>query len=121
MSSMSASRPATSGSSGSAPCTPRASRIASSERSRARQVGAAVARVALGEHQVEDVQHGSQPLAPLFGGRERERLVGRLDRRLRPADALGHRRLGDEERGRDLAGREPADRAQRERDRRRRA
>ena len=41
-------------------------------------------------------------------------------RLLRPADPLGHRRLGDEEGAGDLGGRQAADRAQRERDLRRR-
>ena len=74
------------------------------------EVGTAAGGVALVEQQVEHVEHGSQPLGPLAGRRKGERLVGRLDLGLGPADALGHGRLGDEEGGGDLAGGETADR-----------
>ena len=84
------------------------------------QVGTAAAGVALVEQQVEDVQHRPQPLVPLSGGREAERLVRSLDPGLGPADPLRHRRLGDQERRRDLAGGEAADRPQGEGDGRRR-
>ena len=52
----------------------------------------------------------------LARGRQRERLLRRLELRLGPADPLRHRRLGNEECGGDLPGGQPADRAQRERD-----
>ena len=117
---MSASRPATSGSSGSAGVHAAGEADGLAGEVGAGEVGAAAGGVALVEEQVEDVEHRAQALGALVGRRERERLVRRLDLGLGPADPLGHGRLGDEERGGDLAGREPADRPQRERDRRRR-
>ncbi len=80
------------------------------------QVGAAAAGVALVEEQVEHVQHQPKAFRALVGWRERERLAGCLDLGLGPADPLGHGRLGNEERGGDLASGQAADRAQRERD-----
>ena len=71
------------------------------------------AGVALVEDQVQHAQH-DRDVAGL-----RERLAA--DRPLRAADALRHRRLGNQERLGNLSGRQPADGAQRERDRRRRA
>ena len=49
-------------------------------------------------------------------GRHAERDPGGLDLVLRPHEPLGHRRLGDQERARDLLGRQPAERPQRQRD-----
>ncbi len=80
------------------------------------QVRAAAAGVALVEQQVEDVQHQPEAFRALVGRRERERLARCLDLGLGPADPLGHGRLGNEERGGDLARGQAADRAERERD-----
>jgi len=82
------------------------------------QAGAAAGGVALVEQQVQDMQHQSQPFGTLIGRWERERLAGSLDRRFGAADPLGHGRLGDQERGSDLAGGQAADRPEGERDRR---
>ena len=84
------------------------------------QVRAAAGRVALVEQQVEHVQHGPQPARPLVRRRQPERLAGRLEGGLGPADPLAHGRLRHQERGGDLPGGQAADRAQRERDGRRR-
>ena len=56
----------------------------------------------------------------LVGGRHPERHARGLDPPLRPGDPLGHRRLGHQERARDLGRGQAADRAQGQRDRRRR-
>ena len=84
------------------------------------QVRAGRRRVALVEDQVQHVQHDGEPLGPLRAGGHLERRARLLDLLLRPADPLRHRRLGDQERARDLLGREAADRAQRQRHLRRR-
>ena len=99
--------------------TARVSRIASFERSVAMHCGTAGARVSLVEHEIEHVQHGVEPRRALGGGRHPERHARRPDRGLRAADALRHRRFGDEERARDLRRRQPAHCAQRQPDRRR--
>ncbi len=65
------------------------------------------------EDQVQHVEHG-----PDVAGRVEPFAA---DRALGAGDPLRHRRLGDQERARDLRGGEPADSAQRQRDRRRRA
>ena len=63
------------------------------------------------------MQHRAEPVAALrLAGRHRERHIAGLDGLLGPADPLGHGRLGDEERRRDLRGGQPADRAQGQRD-----
>ena len=74
---------------------------------------AAVARV---EDQVDDREHGGQPVGQDVVGRHPERDAGGGDLALGPHEALGHRRLRDEERAGDLAGVEAAQRPQRERD-----
>ena len=84
------------------------------------QIGPRAAGVALVEDQVEHVQHRAEPLGALLLGGQREGDARGLDALLGAADPLRHRRLGHEERARDLGGGEAADRAQRERDRRRR-
>src|SRR5881398_3944837 len=63
-----------------------------------------------------DLEHGFQARRKLSAFRHAIRNVCGDDLALGPDDALGHRRLGDEERGRDLLGGEAGDRAQRERD-----
>jgi hypothetical protein len=55
------------------------------------------------------VQHRPQSLAATARRRERERLAEALELRLGPADPLCHGRLGDQERGGDLAGGQAAD------------
>ena len=67
------------------------------------------------------MQHDAEPVGALAARREREGRPRRLDRLLRPADALRHRRLGHEERARDLRGGQTADRAQGQRELRRAA
>ncbi len=62
------------------------------------------------------MHHQPEAFGSLVRRREREGLARCLDLGLGPADPLGHRRLGNEERGGDLAGGQAADRAQRERD-----
>jgi hypothetical protein len=79
------------------------------------QVPARARRVALVEDHVEDVQGGGDALVAV-AVRQRERPARGADRRLGPADALGHRRFGHQEGPRDLRGRQPADRAEGQRD-----
>ena len=78
VSSMSASRPATSGSSGSAACSMRVSRIASVDRSARATCGAGAGGVPLVEDEVEHVQDAAQPLGPLGRGGHPERYRRRL-------------------------------------------
>jgi hypothetical protein len=66
------------------------------------------------------VEHDAQALVALGLGRQAELRAGRLDALLGAADALGHRRLGHEERAGDLGRRQAADSAQCQRDLRRR-
>jgi hypothetical protein len=56
------------------------------------------------------VEHDGQAVGPLGVGRQPEVGAAGLDALLGAADALGHRRLGDQEGPGDLGGREPADR-----------
>ncbi len=76
----------------------------------------AAAAVALVEDQVDDREHGGQPVGQEMVGRDSERDPGGLDLALRADQPLGHRRLLDQECTRDLAGRQAAERPQRERD-----
>ena len=69
-------------------------------------------RVALVEHQVQHVADDAHPLGELGGVDLAEPGTRRLDGGLRPADALRHRRLGDEEGAGDLRGGEAPDGAQ---------
>jgi hypothetical protein len=69
---------------------------------------AAGARVALVEHQVEHLPDHGHALCQLAGAHLAEARARRLDRRLRPADALRHRRLRHQERARDLRRRQAA-------------
>ena len=71
-------------------------------------------RVALVEDQVEHVQNHAEAFRALWFGRQVETGPDALDALLGAADALGHRRLGDQEGVRDLRRRQPADRAKRE-------
>ena len=71
--------------------------------------------VARGEHQVHDAQHAADPPGPLVGRGEGQRDARLPDLAFRADQPLGHGRLGDQERGRDLRGGQPADRPQRQR------
>jgi hypothetical protein len=75
-------------------------------------VRAGARHVALVEDEVEHVEDDGQRLGR---GRREPRARG-ADRRLRPADALRHRALRNQERTRDLCGGQAADGAQRQRD-----
>ena len=81
------------------------------------QVGAGARGVSLVENQVEHLEHRRQTALALPRARQTERDLGGLDALLGPADPLGHRRLGNQERARDLRGREAADGPERQRDR----
>jgi hypothetical protein len=64
------------------------------------QLRARARGVALVEDQVENVQDDCQPFGPFRLGGQLEPRAGGLDPLFRTADALGHRRLGNEERAR---------------------
>ena len=113
--SISASSPRASGSSGSRPATTRASRIASAHSSRRIERVARRCRVALVEHEVQDAQHAVEPFGQELGRRHAIGDAGVADLALGPDEALGQRRLGDQERAGDLGRRQPAQRSQRER------
>ena len=72
-------------------------------------------RVALVEDQVDHAEHPAHSIRQILVGRHLIRDPSRGDLPLGPHDSLTHRRLGNEERARDLAGREATERAQRER------
>ena len=108
-SSIIASRPCASGSSGIS------STSARPEPDRLRGQVAAAA-VALVEDQVDDREHRREPLGQQVRGRHAERDAGGRDLALRAHQPLRHRRLGHEERAGDLVGREAAQGAQRQRD-----
>ena len=76
----------------------------------------AATAVALVEDQVHDREHRGEAVGQQVGRRDAERDPGRPDLALRAHEPLRHRRLGDEERARDLVRPEPAQRAQRQRD-----
>jgi hypothetical protein len=65
------------------------------------------------------VQDGTQPVGPLGGVGRAERYVRVLDPLFGAADALGHGRLGHQERAGDFGGGQPADGPQRQRNGRR--
>ena len=80
------------------------------------QAGARGGRIALGEYQVQHVQHRGEPnIAVRFGWR-REGDATVFDGLLGAGDASGHGRLGDEETAGYLGGGQAADRPQCERD-----
>ncbi len=72
--------------------------------------------VALVEDQVEHSEHGGEAVGQQVRGRHAERDPRVADLALGAHQALGHRRLGYQERPRDLLGAEAAERAQRQRD-----
>ena len=83
---------------------------------RAAHVGVAGAcRVALVEHEVDDVQRGRQALGQRLVRRHRERDARGADLRLGPHESLRHGGLGHEERVRDLGCRQAAQQPQRQR------
>ena len=73
-------------------------------------------RVALVEDEVDDLEHRRQPGGALGPAGDLEGDVRLGEGPLGPDDALGDRRLRDEERARDLLGRQAAEQAERERD-----
>ena len=79
-----------------------------------RQVAAAA--VALVEDQVDDCQHGREPVGQELRRRHPERDSCRLDLVLGPHEPLRHGGLADQERAGDLGRRQAAQGAQRERD-----
>ena len=104
-SSISARRPSASGSSGiSAGEHPRRG---GSPRRRGR---CRARRIPLVEDEVDDGEHGREPLGQEVVRRHAERDAGRADLPLRPHEPLRHRLLADEERSRDLAGVRPPSR-----------
>jgi hypothetical protein len=72
--------------------------------------------VALVEDEVDDGEHRGQAIGQVGVLGHAVRDVCRCDLALGPHEALGHRRLGDEEAARDLGRRQAAERAQRQRD-----
>ena len=81
-----------------------------------RQARALGRDVALVEHEIDHLEHRLEALGALGGARHLEGHARVGERALGADDPLRDRRLGDEERARDLRGREPADEPQRERD-----
>ena len=73
-------------------------------------------RVAFVEDEVEDREHRLQPLGEQMVGRDAERNARVADLPLRPHESLRQRRLGDEERARDLGRLKAADFAERQGD-----
>ena len=78
----------------------------------AHEICAGRRRVALVEHEVEHREDGSEPFGQQVVGRDAEGDARGADLSLRSHEALRHRRLGDEERMRDLGRREATDLAQ---------
>ncbi len=73
-------------------------------------------RVALVEHQVQDGQHGLEPLGEHVARRDPVRDVRVPDLPLGPDQPLGHGRLGDQEGPGDLGGGQPSQGAERQGD-----
>ncbi len=73
-------------------------------------------RVPFVEDEVDDLQDRRQALGPLFGAGHLERDARLGERSLRADDPLRDGRLGNEERASDLVGRQPAEQPERERD-----
>ena len=76
----------------------------------------AAATVALVEDQVDDRQHGGQPIGQQVVRRNAERDSGSLDLPLCPHQPLGHGRLSDQECASDLSGAQAPERPQGEGD-----
>ena len=68
------------------------------------------------EDEIDRREHGAQPLRQQVLGRHAQGNAGVADLALRAHEPLRERRLGDDERPRDLRRRQPADEAQRQRD-----
>ena len=96
-----------SGWSGRRSCSWRARRIASSASS-VRSTSGPRGRVALVEDEVDDLHHRRKPVVDEIRWGTTERLPGAGDRRLGPADALGHGGFGQEQGIGDLPGGEAA-------------
>ena len=71
-------------------------------------------RIPLVEDQVDDREHGVEPIGQQMIGRHSKRDPGGLDLALCPYQPLRHRRLADQERSGDLASAHAAERTQRE-------
>ena len=80
------------------------------------QILARCCRVALVEQEIEDGQHGARAVHQLMRRWHPERDARVAHLLLGPGQALRHRRLGHEERPRDLCGRQAREGPQRERD-----
>ena len=79
------------------------------------EIGARRRPVALVEDQVQDREHRAEALRQQVIGRDAERNPRGADLPLGAHEALGHRRLRDEEGARDLLGAEPTQRAESQR------
>ena len=112
VSSMSASRPTASGSSGISSTSTRPRRIASAERSTRTRLVAGCRGVALGEDQGDGGEHRVQAVGQLGGAGDAVGGVVVAELALGPHDALGHGRLGDQEGPGDLGHLEPAEQPQ---------
>ena len=112
VSSISASRPVTSGSSGSRTRRIRASRIASAVSSSRIGALAALGEVALVEDEVEHGEHAASRARQVLGLGDPVGDLRGLDLLLRAGDPLGHRGLRDEERLRDLGHGQAAEQPQ---------
>jgi hypothetical protein len=73
-------------------------------------------RISLVEDQVDDREHGGEPIGQQVVGRHPERDPGGLDLALGPHQPLSHGRLADQEGARDRGRGQAAERAQRKRD-----
>ena len=99
---MSASRPAASASSGISSASSRAEADRLGAEVLAHEALAGARRVALVEDEVDDGQHAGEAIRQLLVARDAVGDAGGGDLALGAHEALGHRRLGDEERARDL-------------------
>jgi len=83
---------------------------------RSHRVVAGIGGVALVEHEIDDFTHRYEAVAALGSCRDFEGDAGFGERTLRSHDPLRDRRLGGQERTRDLVGGEAAEQTQRQRD-----
>ena len=115
-SSISASSPIASGSSGISPASVRAEPDRLCAQALTHEVGAGGGGVALVEQEVEHGEHRARALRQQMRGRHPVRDAGVADLVLRAHEPLRHRRLRHQERASDLGGGQPGERAQRQRD-----
>ena len=106
----------TSGSSGISSASSRPRRMASAQRSSRTRRVAGAGGVALVEDQVDDGQHGPEPVGQVGLVRDPVGDPGVADLALGPDQPLGHGRLGHQEGAGDLGGGEPAQQPQGQRD-----